>query len=117
MTTLTLPWPPTVNHYYTVARGRKILSAKGRKYRADAALLVAKQDAYYKIRTGKIGLTIRAYAPDKRKRDLDNLLKPILDALTYGNVYQDDSQVIDLRITKYYPNTGGRVEVVVDEIG
>ena len=36
--------------------------------------------------------------PDKRRRDIDNLLKPILDALGQYGVYEDDSQIIDLRI-------------------
>jgi hypothetical protein len=31
---LTLPWPPSVNHYWRVLRGRMIVSAAGRKYRA-----------------------------------------------------------------------------------
>jgi crossover junction endodeoxyribonuclease RusA len=28
--------------------------------------------------------------PDKRKRDIDNLLKPVLDALQMSGVIQDD---------------------------
>ncbi len=40
-----------------------------------------------------------AFPPDRRRRDLDNLLKSVLDALEHAGVYADDSQ-IDLLVTK-----------------
>lgn len=36
--------------------------------------------------------------PDKRRRDLDNLLKCLNDTLTRCHVLGDDSQIVDLRI-------------------
>ena len=111
----TLPWPPTVNHYYTVARGRKILSTKGRKYKEDGVLLavIASSEMDYKILKGPISVFIRAYPPDKRKRDLDNLLKPVLDVLTTAGIYKDDSEVADLRIQRFNQVDGGKIEVSV----
>ncbi len=107
-----LPWPPTVNNYYSVARGRKILSPKGRRYKKDATL-IAKVQAAGEPLEGEIALTIRVYPPDKRKRDIDNLLKPILDVLTNAGIYEDDSQVSDLRIQRFYHQKPGKVEVIV----
>jgi len=40
-----------------------------------------------------------AFPPDRRCRDLDNLQKPVLDALEHAGVYEDDSQ-IDLLVTR-----------------
>jgi crossover junction endodeoxyribonuclease RusA len=40
-----------------------------------------------------------AFPPDRRRRDLDNIQKPVLDALEHVGVYEDDSQ-IDLLITR-----------------
>jgi crossover junction endodeoxyribonuclease RusA len=40
-----------------------------------------------------------AFPPDHRRRDLDNIQKPVLDALEHAGVYEDDSQ-IDLLITR-----------------
>lgn len=40
-----------------------------------------------------------AFPPDRRRRDLDNLQKPVLDVLQHAGVYEDDSQ-IDLLITR-----------------
>jgi crossover junction endodeoxyribonuclease RusA len=106
-----LPWPPTVNHYYTVARGRKILSTRGRKYGKQAALEIIAQGAPC-FKDSEVSVVIRAYPPDKRKRDIDNIIKPILDVLS-GPVFDDDCQVSDLRITRYNPRKGGEVEILV----
>lgn len=36
-------------------------------------------------------LSITAARPDKRRRDIDNLIKPISDALVHANIIPDDS--------------------------
>ncbi len=107
-----LPWPPTVNTYYTVARGRKIMSKKGRDYKYGATIIAGSQWKGEPLK-GDITLFIRAYPPDKRKRDLDNILKPVLDSLTEAGIYVDDSQVADLRIQRFRPSKRGRVEIMV----
>lgn len=38
--------------------------------------------------------------------DLDNLAKPILDVLTQQGWYEDDRQIVDLFITKRFPDPG-----------
>ena len=107
-----LPWPPTINTYYTVARGRKILSKRGRSFKEQAWVIM--EDSHFAERLkGEVSVFIRAYPPDKRKRDIDNILKPILDVLTAAGIYDDDSQVSDLRIQRFNPCKPGRVEVVV----
>ncbi len=113
---ITLPWPPTVNTYYTIARNRKILSKKGRKYKQDAFILILGQlpRGFHEYRSS-VSLYIRAYPPDKRKRDLDNILKPVLDSLTLGGVYEDDAQVEDLRIIRFNPCKPGRVEIDISQ--
>lgn len=49
-----------------------------------------------------------------KKPDIDNITKIILDALNKF-VYQDDTQVIELIVKKYYANTP-KVYVKVEEI-
>lgn len=97
MRTLTvhLPFPPSVNNYTTVARGRKILSARGREYKRQAEFIPD-------IQFGKtpVSVMIDVFEPDKRRRDLDNLLKPILDVLVLSEVMDDDSQVGQIMITR-----------------
>mgnify|MGYP003637015063 FL=1 len=54
--------------------------------------------------------------PDKRRRDLDNLLKPLLDVMDECGVYEDDSQISDLRILKSSYGDKGTVTINVKEM-
>ena len=92
---MTLPWPPSVNRYWRSVQGRTILSAEGRAYKQQVAVMC--RDQLIQCRSGSVEVDILAVRPDKRKRDLDNLLKAALDAMTPW-VWADDSQVVDLRI-------------------
>ena len=111
---LILPFPPSVNTYWRNFQGRMLISKKGREYRKAVAdeILIQKGNKHYK---GKIKLTIEAWRPDNRKRDLDNLLKAPLDALTHAGVYVDDHLIVDLRIF-WADGKGGRIKVKVEEI-
>ena len=88
------------------------MSTRGREYKEAAKWRIFSQGRYEQIK-GDVSLFIRAYPPDKRKRDIDNILKPLLDVLTTAGIYKDDSQVTDLRIQKFNPSKPGRVEVMV----
>lgn len=117
---MTLPWPPSVNHYWRsiVVRGsvRTLLSARGRSYRS-AALAELMRCRASGLRLGRsMGVRIDVYPPDRRRRDLDNLPKAILDALTHAAVWDDDSQVDDLRIVRKAVCKGGRIEIEIEDI-
>lgn len=114
MIDITLPWPPSMNTYWRSFNGRAILSERGRKYRVAVAEQVALQDVARGI-VQPIRVEIEAYRPDRRKRDLDNLLKAILDGLAHAGVYEDDSQIHDLRIY-WAPIIGGMVKVNIKVI-
>lgn len=109
---ITMPYPPTVNSYYTVARGRKILSRKGRAYQKEAIICLYQQCAP-KSSEGPYAICISVRPPDKRKRDIDNLIKPLLDSLVEYGAISDDSEVIDLRIRKFNPIKDGSVEILI----
>jgi len=96
MIELTLPWPPSVNHYWVHTRTVAFISAKGKEYRKAVSAIVAQNHTV--IRDKPIKVDIIAYRPDRRLRDLDNLLKAPLDALTNAQVWTDDSLIRDLRI-------------------
>src|SRR5690554_4374733 len=75
---LTLPFPPSVNHYYRRVGPRTLISREGREYRAEVCELLAPGGGSG-IRKppagGRIALAMDAFPPDRRRRDLDNLLK------------------------------------------
>lgn len=62
---------------------------------------------------GEIGVSLTFYLPTRRKIDLDNLSKAVLDGMN-GVVYEDDQQTVELRIRKFYrPSAPGvRVRIV-----
>lgn len=110
-----LRWPPTVNHYYTVARKRKILSEQGRAYK-DLCYWAMLEQGTPKLKGPRYCVTIIARPPDNRRRDLDNILKPILDALGEYGAITDDSKIDDLRITRFAKVPNGSIRVVISEI-
>lgn len=111
-----IPYPPSVNHYYQRNKfGGIRVGDDGKEFRERVAAW------YYHIATakkidsrnmlypdGKLDVTIKAYLPDNRKkRDVDNILKAILDAITHIRDYnicespwRDDSQIYKLTVVK-----------------
>lgn len=47
--------------------------------------------------SGRYALLVDATRPDKRRRDCDNLLKPINDVLQFAGVVADDTKCVDVR--------------------
>lgn len=111
---IVLPWPPTVNTYYRNVQGRAIISAKGREYRQAVAELAASQ-RWQKFGDKRLSVSIEAWAPDKRRRDLDNILKSLLDSLTHAGVWDDDCQIDGLAIWRA-PLIGGMCKVEITEV-
>ena len=88
-----LPWPPTVNSMFGQKPGRKRYQSKKYKDWIDGALAAVRRQKVEENYTGNVAVTLRMGAPDKRKRDLDNYVKPILDLITKTDIWADDSQV------------------------
>ncbi len=116
---LTLPYPPSVNHYWRKWRNRMVISPEGREYRRAICGLLAPGGGNGVRKPpsgGRIALAMDAFPPDRRRRDMDNIQKPVLDALEHAGVYVNDSQ-IDLLITRRRETvTGGRLDVRIDEL-
>lgn len=114
MTTLDLPWPPSVNHCFSVVRGRPVLSKDVRVYRQVVRSIL--RSARMKPLLGPLMIRIDAFPPDRRRRDLDNILKPLLDALEHGGAFCDDSQIVILRARKLEQTSGGKLLVQIQEV-
>lgn len=109
----TLPWPPSVNTYWRHVGHKTLISKKGREYRDQVCALYGNREPL----TGRVRVTVWAYMPDRRRRDLDNLLKAPLDAIAKAGWYLDDEQIDDLRIVRLPKDErGGRIDVRVEPI-
>ena len=109
---LTLPYPPSVNNLYATFGGRRIVSAKGRKFKSDIAVLARQQGA--KLLDGDLSVTFRVFRP-KRIGDLDNRLKISQDALK-GICFADDKQIIEIHAFRFDDKTNPRIEIDLKEI-
>jgi crossover junction endodeoxyribonuclease RusA len=110
-----LPWPPSVNRMWrALARGKSVLSREGRDYFKTAVNSLP----YGRITRldGRLVVWLRLCAPTGRSYDIDNRVKAVLDVLTHGGVWHDDSQVDELHVSREAPDGAGRVEVFIQEI-
>lgn len=117
MVELTLPFPPSVNRYYRNLHGRTLISAEGRAYKELVGRIVQWHRASKQIED-RIELQITLHPPDKRRRDIDNSCKAILDSLQKAGVFLDDSQVDRLFVERgEIERPAGSAVVVIKTIG
>lgn len=111
---LAMPYPPSANTYWRhptkgPLAGRHLLSEKGRAYRE----VVKAMFSDYSPLAGRLSVSIVMMPPDRRKRDIDNVLKATLDGLTHAGVWGDDSQIDRLHIQRSEVKPGGGLLVTV----
>lgn len=97
---VTLPFPPSVNGYWrAIKRGKicaNILSQKGRDYKDAVKAIIGDR----KPIEGRLAVYIELCPPDRRKRDIDNYTKALLDSLTESGVWIDDEQIDFLLVAR-----------------
>ena len=64
---------------------------------------------------GKLEVSLYFYHGTKRKVDIDNFNKLVLDALT-GVIWEDDSQIEVMHLYKKYDKEDPRIEVRIGEV-
>lgn len=113
--TLTLPWPPTANNLTAVVGRRRIHTKSARKYRADALAAITEQRPK-RLGEARLKVTLTLHPPTRARRDLANFEKAPIDALAEAGVFDDDSQIDDLRIIRGAVEKPGRVIVRLEAI-
>ena len=116
VTTIVLPWPPSVNSCWRTVNGRTMISKKGRAYKQAATRAVLAAGANKHL-SGRLRVKLTAYPPDRRRRDIDNLTKLALDSMQVAGVYLDDSQIDELTIIRAEVEKGGVIVAEVETIG
>jgi Holliday junction resolvase RusA-like endonuclease len=106
-----LPYPPSVNHYWRRVWARTLISRGGRAFRQEVCSILAGRK--FEPLLGPLEVNVTVYPPDRRRRDIDNVLKSLLDSLEHGGAFHDDGQIVDLRARKLNPIPGGKVVVQI----
>lgn len=90
MITLTTTYPPSANRLWRNVAGKVLKSAVYRAWLAENLHL-----GYQHKRTvsGPYALSLIVTAPDKRARDLDNIVKPVSDLLQACGIVSNDTNM------------------------
>ena len=113
MIELNLPYPPTANHMWQRRRNGMRLSDAYQRWLTSAGYIANAQRAGKM--TGRYKLSIQAVRPDRKRRDLDNIIKPISDLLVRLGTIEDDCncEMINAR----WVTTGEGVHVRIEPAG
>ncbi len=117
---LSLPIPPSVNHQYATVNGRRLLSAKGRAFKAFVGqqILVAlaqsphRDTLRHSFRQTHLSLSIRFFFASALRRDTDGGLKIAQDALCEG-LGLNDNRVVETHLYKYQDRDHPRMEILL----
>lgn len=109
-----LPYPPSVNTYWRSNGKRRFISKSGVDFANAVQAIVFDQNRKW-FGEKRLQINIVIHPRSKRRMDLDNCLKAILDALMKAGCYVDDSQIDYLTIKRGSEMKGGSSEVEILE--
>lgn len=123
MIELTLPYPPSVNHYKKVGSIRATRRGKLYQTRFNSTetlaficlvINICRTQGVKSFGSATISLEVDVYPPDKRKRDLSNILKVLEDSLMRGGCFDDDSQIALLLVKRCSIIKQGKIIVRIE---
>lgn len=98
---LQLPWPPSVNRYWRRVGKRTVLSRAARLFRKrvwDVWFVQKYVFGWDGFGGSHVALRLVLHPPDGRRRDLDNVLKAVFDALEHAKIIENDAQIRKLNV-------------------
>ena len=113
MLKIILPYPPSVNTYWGFQGSRRFLTPRARAFKKIVSIEY-KLTEHPGFGNQRLKATIYLYPPDKRKRDIDNVIKSLLDALCQAGVFDDDSQFDRIEIERKTLIKNGKTEITIE---
>lgn len=95
-----VPIPPTVNHAVGQNGKGRFLTKAYKEFCWDVASEWSRVKPLGWDPLSRFGILIELHFETRRKCDIDNRVKPLLDALTRAGVWSDDSQVDEIVVTR-----------------
>jgi Holliday junction resolvase RusA-like endonuclease len=114
-----LSWPlliNTVRDIWKYFRAMPRPSDEAEEYIAMVKERFLQMDVRPKMSSSPIAIEIVVCFRTNGKADIDNRVKPLLDALVHAGVMEDDCQVVDLRVRRGPVIKEGRVVVRMWEV-
>ena len=111
MIILNLPYPNSANTHWRHARGRTYVSQSGMRYRAKVGDYIS--EVRLSAPNGFLEIIVALYPDSKRRADIDNRIKPLLDALTHAGFWEDDSLISKITVERMGITKGGKAVVIV----
>ena len=102
----------SIYRYTRVGKFARMYMTKQGKQLKEQYQMEARSQFKDEIIFGDCDLEITLFFKDKRRRDVDNYNKLVLDSLE-GVVFLDDSQIQKLTITKDYSAENPRIEIEI----
>lgn len=62
---------------------------------------------------GRLAVHVALFPPDRRQRDIDNILKALLDACEHAGCYESDSQIDELHVIRQGVQQGGHCTILI----
>ena len=103
--------PPSLNSAYKKFKNRIVLSKDSKDFKQ---LLADNVSDNFRPLQGHIKLTVVFMFADNRKRDIDNYLKVLIDAMK-NIIFEDDDQIYKLDITKHIGCGQARTVIHISE--
>ena len=96
---LIIPFPPSVNTYWGFKGSRRFLTSRAKAFKTlvNTEFLRSGHEGFA---SDRLKITIELYPPDRRIRDIDNVVKSTLDALCQSGVFVDDGQIDVLHVER-----------------
>lgn len=101
----------SVNNMYIQRGRRRVLTSAYREFKSRVIEAVNNRSLPEGARN--VEVAINYIQPDKRRRDVDNIIKPVLDGLTQAGFWSDDSIVQKVTALKSPPDYVPRLIVSV----
>ena len=112
---LTIPFPPSVNTYWGFKGSRRFLTSRATLFKT-AVNAEFTRNGHDGFANKRLHITIELYPPDKRIRDIDNVVKSTLDALCQCGVFDDDGQIDVLHVERKNVIKWGAAKIIVEPI-
>lgn len=93
-----------------------VVSTEGRDYRQRVKEILVPAFEHIDAYDASLKLWIEVTFPDRRRRDLDNLNKCLIDSVVKSGVIEDDHLIHDLRLVRVGVEKPGFVRLHLSEI-